>query len=293
MLHRTDIFLLHKNGSKIAYSTKATHARRRGRKRRRMDAPPPGRADGMGMDDALWRAQSRPGRVDGLAVSQAWPATAGEGAPPPSVPSQDLCMASWPGHHGSHTPLRRARKGQGRGSQRGALQAGPVDQTVEDAVVPATTTTAPVGSATLAAAAPIAGVLAGQAPAGDPPLAANPPEPARDSNSTGNGAPEDDLVGATPGSPDPMPCRDLEAVSEVPDTPPAPGGHSAARSGQSNNPSTQATGEMGPGDDDCLPTDPHTEARSGDGGLQPHNPVLPAAESLRSEERRVGKECSW
>jgi hypothetical protein len=59
--------------------------RRGGRKRRRMELAPEGRADGMAMDSFGW-ASARPGRSDGVLVGTFWCSAIAAAAAPPAVP---------------------------------------------------------------------------------------------------------------------------------------------------------------------------------------------------------------
>jgi hypothetical protein len=70
--------------------------RRGGRKRRRTDPAPEGRADGMAIDSTGW-ASSRPGRSDGVSVGSFWcSALASAAAPPPAQPIRSWREERWP-----------------------------------------------------------------------------------------------------------------------------------------------------------------------------------------------------
>ncbi|KAI5013856.1 hypothetical protein ZWY2020_047348 [Hordeum vulgare] len=144
-----------------------------GRARRRTDAQPQGRADGMAMDAPLWRAGNRATRSDGVALANSWPASAGVVAPP-LVPQKRCGMAPWPGQPGPMGARCIARKGRGRGKQK---RTAPADQTkaaqVAEAPGNVTKETARDPLLTKGVREASAGSGSGSGPAGHPPLVAN------------------------------------------------------------------------------------------------------------------------
>ncbi|KAI4973938.1 hypothetical protein ZWY2020_041719 [Hordeum vulgare] len=93
--------LLHYTSTGLVLESKEVQTKRKdqagratplGRKRRRSDDVPAGRADGMAIDAPAWRVR-RPGRADGTATTASWP---GAAAPPQGTRPARLGMLAWP-----------------------------------------------------------------------------------------------------------------------------------------------------------------------------------------------------
>jgi hypothetical protein len=96
--------------------------RRGGRKRRRTELAPEGRAVSMAMESVGW-ASSRPGRSDGVTVGSFWCSAIAAAAAPPAIPPPPVrVMDPWPFSNGSRRSRRysKRRKRRSRKSRRKA-----------------------------------------------------------------------------------------------------------------------------------------------------------------------------